>query len=535
MKKLYFILFCLFYQCGLAQFYLKDYTHEFLPQCVKLPFNSMDSEIVDIDGDGDLDIIVAVEFYKNVILLNDGTGKFSDGSKLLPNIQAQTSPKPYPYYPYHDSEDIAVVDINQDGRLDLIFVSEDDKTNEYYIQQIDGTFADHSDLFPSKGISNAVAHGDFNEDGWPDIVIGNIGQNKLLLNNSGKLQDYSNSNMPAIEDHTQDIEVIDIDMDGDLDILVGNEDNNRLLINDGNAVFKDMTDVTMSKGISEETREAKAADVDKDGDLDIYFANVKMKTAKSPTQRLLLNTNGTYTDESKAKLNIHKSAGVIDAKFHDIDSDDDLDLILGEVTGLSIAVNDGNANFNLHKEPVTLNPITSAIVDIEVADFNKDGLSDIYLSCYGSSDILLIGSSKEMAFKPYHIYTSVDEVIDSLYSLLSGPAGKRDWTAFRLLFHPAATMGSVTSNPNTNLSKYYSFTPEQYISNNDAFLQKSDFYEEEIDRKAMLLDGVAQVASKYQYKLSKEGEIKEKGTNCFQLTKENGRWWITNLIWQADQ
>jgi hypothetical protein len=78
----------------------------------------MDADAADADGDGDIDIALAMEFEPNVLLLNDGTGRFIDASDRLPrNV--------------HDSEDIAFADFDGDGDLDLILVSEDDRTDEF--------------------------------------------------------------------------------------------------------------------------------------------------------------------------------------------------------------------------------------------------------------------------------------------------------------------------------------------------------------------------------------------------------------------
>ncbi|WP_298753977.1 VCBS repeat-containing protein [uncultured Psychroserpens sp.] len=369
---------------------LEEVTFTHLPQAAKLPYNSMDANVADIDNDGDLDIVVAIEFYKNLILINDGKGHFSDGSYMLPDKIAKQTTKPYQYYPYHDSEDVAIKDIDNNGKLDILFITEDDKINELYLQNESNKFIDASDKFPVKGISNALMVSDFDNDGWKDCIIGNNGQNYYLKNEKGTLVDETETRLPAISDVTQDLEVGDYDNDGDLDILVGNEDDNRLLINDGKGYFKDITHQVFSSGISEETREADFADVDNDGDLDIYFANVKMFTQKEPIQRLLINENGKYIDKSKDLLHFKNTIAAVDADFFDLDNDGDLDLLLGKMDGFSIGINDGKGNFKEHTEQFIKYPINGLIVDIEVADFNQDNKPDIYLACFGINDKLFL-------------------------------------------------------------------------------------------------------------------------------------------------
>lgn len=371
---------------------LKEVTFTHLPESAKLPYNSMDAKVADIDNDGDLDIVVAVEFYKNLIFVNDGKGNFSDGSILLPDKIAAIKPKPYKYYPYHDSEDVAIVDIDKNGKLDILFVTEDDKSNELYLQKENNVFLDASDKFPVKGISNALIVGDFDNDGWEDSIIGNNGQNHYLKNNAGILIDDTSNRLPAISDVTQDIEIGDYDNDGDLDILVGNEGDNRLLENNGKGYFKDVTKKVFTMGISEETREADFADVDGDGDLDIYFANVQMFTKKDPIQRLLINENGKYIDKSQELLHFKNVMGAVDGDFYDIDNDGDLDLLLGKMNGFSIGINNGKGNFVEQTEKFVKYPINGAVVDVEVADFNGDSIPDIYLACFGANDKLFLSS-----------------------------------------------------------------------------------------------------------------------------------------------
>ncbi len=352
---------------------------------------SMDAKPIDVEGDGDLDLIVAIEHRPNVLLINDGAGRFTDESARRIPQQA------------HDSEDIGVADLDGDGDLDVVVVSEDDRTNEMYLSNGDGTFADAGDRWPVDGVSNAVAVGDIDRDGDPDIVVGNNGQNALLTNSgAGQFSDRTATHLPAIEDVTQDLEFGDVDGDGDLDLLVGNEDRNRLLINDGHGRFSDETDARLPVQGHEETREADLGDVDSDGDLDIVFANTQFFVYQADRQNRLLINDGTghFTDETDARLPRDGDL-TVDADFVDLDADGDLDIVLGRssTSGASgpavfprylTYLNDGTGVFE-NARWVLPRTIVGNGFDIEAADFNGDGRIDLYFCSRIGLDRLAFG------------------------------------------------------------------------------------------------------------------------------------------------
>lgn len=147
--------------------------------------------------------------------------------------------------------------------------------------------------------------------------------------------------------------------------------------------------------------------------------------------------------------------------------------------------------------------------------------------------ILMLTASTFTYSQSKYDTSSIDGVINATYNILSGPAGERDWDNFKNLFHQSAEMGATILGQDGKRT-FYGFNVEKYILNNDAFLKKSDFYEDEIGRKEIVFGGVAQVYSAFQYKFAKDGPIKARGVNCIQLIKEKGRWWITNLIWEDE-
>lgn len=370
----------------------RNVTENNLPPVALRAANSMDIKVGDINRDGHPDIVIAVEFLKNIILINDGGGKFSDGSNRLPDKQELISPKPWVYYPYHDSEEAVLADFNGDGHMDIVFATEDDKINEYYLNNGDDTFRDVSDWLPVTGISNAVVAGDFDKDGKMDIILGNKGQNFFLRNTGGgRFVDETTQRLPAINDITQDIEVRDFDKDGDLDLLIGNEDKNRLLRNDGKGQFEEVTDFFFNEGLQEETRGATWVDINGDGHLDVFFANVYMFQKVVPVQRLMIwePSQKKYIDEAPARLPVPAGVSVIDAAFHDLNADGLIDVVLACTDKPRIFLNQGKGFFKDVTQETFAN-LQFMSVAVNVADFNKDGKPDIYFANFRSSDVLLL-------------------------------------------------------------------------------------------------------------------------------------------------
>jgi len=370
-----------------TQFY-EDVTMTHLPY-KDLQRLSMDAAVADLDHDGDLDILIANEHRPNILLINDGTGKFTNESAArIPQVN-------------HDSEDIGIADFDGDGDLDIIVVSEDDKTNEMYLNNGDGTFSDAGDRIPVTGTSNSVVVFDINLDGAPDILIGNNGQNNILINDGkGYFKDETIQRFGEFIDVTQDLTLADIDNDGDQDLLIGNEDANRILINDGKGFFKDESSKRLVyRNSPEETREVDVADIDSDGDLDILYGNVQAFVANAPRQnRLLLNDGkGFFSDITDTHLPKDDNR-CFSVAFLDIDNDGDIDIVTGNTNGdgfggetpFSVYLNNGKGMFT-NSDNILPESIKGRGFDIDFADFNGDGIRDLFLSNRGSQDFLLFG------------------------------------------------------------------------------------------------------------------------------------------------
>lgn len=88
-----------------------EVTETHLPSVLSMA--SMDARPADVDGDGDLDIIVACEFCRNRLLINDGKGRLAaDSTGVFPEgLRGK----------WFDAE---AADFNGDGLIDLYFASQ---------------------------------------------------------------------------------------------------------------------------------------------------------------------------------------------------------------------------------------------------------------------------------------------------------------------------------------------------------------------------------------------------------------------------
>lgn len=364
--------------------------------------HALDVALVDVDGDGDLDAVLAVEMSANRLYINDGQGHFTWKQGAL-GTKA------------HDTEHVLSADFNRDGYPDLIFVAEEDHAHQLFLGGAGGVFTDASDRLPKMSEGNGLAVGDVNGDGLPDIVIGNSaeerpgkprasGQNFLWLNDPkqpGTFIDATATHLPAYEDDTQDIALADVDGDGDLDMVVANESPpNRLLLNDGKGHFREAPKA-LQLLTPLETREVHVFDANGDGRPDILFLNLtsnNKKWDKDPQARLLINKGrGKFRDETKTRLpeNRFSSWG---GMVMDFNHDGHPDLIVGaiDVPGfkplqLRAYANDGKGRFS----DVTATVMPAATVgrswSMAKGDVNGDGVEDLFVGTWGTQARLLLG------------------------------------------------------------------------------------------------------------------------------------------------
>ena len=139
---------------------------------------------------------------------------------------------------------------------------------------------------------SGVAIGDVNGDGRPDLYLCRIeGPNALYLNQGNwRFREAARESGVALDDRASTGAVLaDLDGDGDLDLIVtAMGGRNSLFLNDGQGRFSDGTAAAGFVAEARGSTTATLADVEGDGDLDLYIANYKTRTmldSLSPVQR----------------------------------------------------------------------------------------------------------------------------------------------------------------------------------------------------------------------------------------------------------
>jgi len=230
------------------------------------------ASFVDYDNDGDLDLYCANYGVgaKNTLFANNGNGTFTDVTDA-----AGVGDKSWSWMGVWS-------DIDNDGDVDLYVVNgryPAGEPNKLFVNNGNGTFTEGA---AAAGVNDAnwglgASFADIDNDGDQDLFVSNyIGGNNLYLNDGAGVFTKASHKIAAGEEGWGKGPTFgDFDNDGDLDLYEGDcKLANQLYRNDGKGNFVDVADAQPQvQCTTVRTKGTAFADIDNDGDLDLYVIN----------------------------------------------------------------------------------------------------------------------------------------------------------------------------------------------------------------------------------------------------------------------
>jgi hypothetical protein len=297
---------------GVGVYYLNDGFGNF---SAAVPFTSETRrswrcELIDVDGDSDLDYIEVNSggenaLYRNLLVESgNGTLSFSAEDRITADLFATRS--------------VAFGDIDNDGDTDMI-AGDQGAANHIY-RWFNGDFVARDIVHDNTNLTFSLALADIDGDGYVDLVEGNTAIPTQIYLNQGALNPGFFSAPVALADSNplhQALGLVlrDFDRDGDIDILEANngvwdDDGDtgvtptcldvvapltpclpqpvRLYLNNGNGTFAN--GLTFEPAEVQKVYGIAAGDIDQDGRLDFVTAHSSLNEGGPPA----LSTNAVY-------------------------------------------------------------------------------------------------------------------------------------------------------------------------------------------------------------------------------------------------
>jgi VCBS repeat-containing protein len=333
----------------------------------------------DFLGSSDLDLVSL-----GASNLNTFTNNSSNGSLNLSNASPQGI----------GGISIAAGDLNGDERADIVVGTNAGTDSQVFFSNGSGGFTAGQFLDIGSGgpATEHVVIADIDSDGDADIIEANNGAIDTLIWLNDGSGNFTNSGIGYLPD-ARAVAVGDIDGDGDMDIVTGSENaQNRVYRNDGNLTFS----LVQSFGSATDmNRQVILADLNGDGYLDVVAAKSKETNSNAISQIHFNDGTGNFSAGTNLDSITRKTFDVVAA---DIDRDGDLDLITANysdgdpntVDGAKIYLNNGSGGFTLSSQEIT--EVSNSMLGVAAGDIDRDGDIDLAFAIENGPELIYLNN-----------------------------------------------------------------------------------------------------------------------------------------------
>ncbi|HKO62204.1 MAG TPA: VCBS repeat-containing protein [Pyrinomonadaceae bacterium] len=356
---------------------------------IALPSKPSNVELADLNKDGRLDLIVASDEAKTVMVMMGEKGDLPFRAATARTFTLAESPG-----------EIAVGDVNGDGRLDLALDHHDSYNVTLLLGDANGSFspAPNSPIVMKQGQhphTHGLGMGDFNGDGKLDLATVNNEDNDISVALGDGRGGFTNAPQSpfAVGPSPYPLTLADVNTDGRLDIVSNSSGTgpNRaqllaasrsltLLIGDGQGGFK-RNDVPLRTG---QPWFAAVGDLNGDRKPDI------VATHHDQSMLTVLLGDGAGGFREIAGSPVDMGHNVWRAALADVNGDKRLDVIAAGGDSVRVMLGDGAGNFKPAPNPYTTAPGTWRVV---IGDLNQDNKPDIVTSNTDSSSVTVLLSA----------------------------------------------------------------------------------------------------------------------------------------------
>lgn len=351
---------------------------------------------IDYDTDGDADLFITNNSFSSPVFQNMLFEQVETGV-----FQQVTSPT----LPRSTNSGQSCADYDNDGDVDCVVTDIQEPTTAFYRNE-GGTFAEASSTVVSlNGVRGwSAAWGDYDNDGYLDLVISGGGSSNRLYRNAGAptYALVAVTGEPVVSGAAPYTVPTwsDFDQDGDLDLFIGAGPASgqlgkdylyrNLLTETGTASFERITEAENSiAAVARDGQQFSWIDYDNDGDLDVYITNWRNAGGFQghPNELYRNDGEGTFTHVTNSTLS-EGAQSSLGSAWADFDNDGDLDVyVANDNAGFSSSdhgndrfyLNNGDGTFQL-REDLGLGTDRSNNASAVVADYDEDGDLDLYVT-----------------------------------------------------------------------------------------------------------------------------------------------------------